>query len=111
MIGIFWIYDSIIYCYKEEVTNQNDQDVEVGHVDYWQTLQSKYKELNEYPYDYVPRGRVLLKNGDIIVYSSKEIINNEEYKKLIIDSFQLKNVKFKYDEHYKKIYDLGFEVF
>lgn len=109
MIGIFWIHNNKIYSYKEEDLSQTDQDVEVGHVDYWQTLQAKYKELREYSYDYIPRGRVLLKNGETVVYSSHEVIDNDHSKELILKSYELNSASFVYDEHYQKIYDLGFE--
>lgn len=91
------------------MNNLENQDMETGHVDYWQTLQSQHKELRNYPYDYIPRGRVLLKDEEIIVYSSNDVINDKKSRGLIIKDFELNDPKFVYDEHYRKILDLGFE--
>lgn len=89
MIGIFWIYQDKIYSYKEEVINDDNQDIETGHVDYWQILQSKHKELRSYSYDYILGGRVLLKDEEIIVYSSNDIINDKKSTNLIVNDFKL----------------------
>lgn len=110
MIGIFWIYEDQIYSYKEELCEEYNQDVEVGHVDFWEQLQSQHKNIREFSYDYIPRGRVLLSDGEIIVYSSNDIIRNDKYRKLILECFALNNAKFIYDEHYQKILDLGFDI-
>lgn len=109
-IGIFWVYQDKIYTYTQKAV-KDTQDVAVGHVDYWNYLRQKHKELKEYTYDFVPRGRVLLKEAKPIVYSSKEIINDVTTRDLISHAFELDNsTEFKYDEHYSKILDLGFEV-
>jgi len=108
-IGIFWIYEDSIYTYTQKAVKAT-QDVEIGHVDYWDSLRQKHKELKEYPYDCIPRGRVLLKDDKSIVYSSKEIINDSRKRALISDVFKLnESTEFKYDEHYSQIIDLGFE--
>lgn len=108
-IGIFWIFEDCIYTYTQKALYDN-QDVDMGHVDYWQELCLKHKELREYSYDYIPRGRVLLKGAIPVVYSSKEIINSLDKRELIQKSFELSsNTKFIYDEHYSPILDLGFE--
>ena len=109
-IGIFWIYQGRIYSYREKMTDALHQDVERGHYEHWPTLQSHYRELQDYSYDVVPRGRVLVKNGEVIVYSSREIIDDENTRKLILEHFRLKEARFVYDEHYKKIADLGFDI-
>ena len=109
-IGIFWIFQGRIYSYCEKMENKLHQDVDKGHYEYWPTLQSHYRELRDYSYDVIPRGRVLIKNGEVIVYSSQEIINDENARKLILEHFGLKEARFVYDEHYKMIADLGFDT-
>ncbi len=109
-IGIFWIFRGRIYSYRETMTGALHQDVDMGHYEYWPILQSLYRELRDYSYDVVPRGRVLVKNGEVIVYSSREIIDDENARKLILEHFRLKEARFVYDEHYKKIADLGFDT-
>ena len=110
MIGIFWIHKDAIYSYKEEVLKKHEQDVEIGHVEYWRQLQVQHKILSEFPYDYIPRGRVLLSEGKFKIYSSKEIISEKKYHNLILNCFELKDANFIYDEHYQKILDLGFDM-
>jgi len=110
LIGIFWIYENQIYSYQEELYEQYNQDVEIGHAEYWEQLQSQYKKLREFSYDYIPRGRVLLSDGEIKVYSSNDIIRNDNYRKFILEYFKLDGAKFIYDEHYRKILDLGFDI-
>ena len=109
MIGIFWIFQGRIYSYREKMTDALHQDVDKGHYEYWPTLQSLYPELRDYSYDVIPRGRVLVKNGEVVVYSSQEIIDDIRTRRLIIEHFGLKEARFIYDEHYQKIADLGFD--
>ena len=86
------------------------QDVDRGHYEYWPTLQSHYPKLRDYSYDVVPRGRVLVNDGEVIVYSSQEIINDESARRLILEHFGLNEARFVYDEHYQKIADFGFDT-
>ena len=109
MIGIFWIYNDKIYTYKEDRNSKKDRDTEVGQVDYWSVLQGNHHELLEYSYDYIPRGRVLVKNHKHIVYNSREIIHDTNKVNLIVKEFKLKNYELKFDEHYSPILDLGFD--
>ncbi len=109
-IGIFWIFHGRIYSYREKMANMLHQDVDKGHYEYWPTLQSHHRELQDYSYDVIPRGRVLVKNGEAVVYSSQEIIDDAHTRRLIIEHFGLKNARFFYDEHYQKIADLGFDT-
>jgi len=51
LIGIFWIYKDKIYSYKEEVFEKYNQDVEIGHVEYWKQLQVQHKGLSGFSYD------------------------------------------------------------
>ncbi len=53
------------------------------------------------------------KKGIVLVYSSRDIIQNANYKDLIINSFDLlkEEVEFITDEHYEPIMDLGYENF
>ncbi len=110
MIGIFWIFQGRIYSYREKMTDALHQDVDRGHYEYWPTLQSLYPELQDYSYDVVPRGRVLVNDGEVIVYSSQEIINDESARRLILEHFGLNEARFVYDEHYQKITDFGFDT-
>ena len=109
MIGIFWIFQGRIYSYREKMANTLHQDVDRGHYEYWPTLQSRHRELLAYSYDVIPRGRVLVKNGEMVVYSSQEIIDDESARRLILEHFGLNEARFAYDEHYQKIADLGFD--
>jgi hypothetical protein len=104
MIDIFWIYKNKIYSYKENVTESQNQDVEMGHVEYLDEIQSEHKNLREFSYDYIPRGRVLLKNAKVLVYSSNEIIENDMYRNKILNCFKLEAAQFVYDEHYENIW-------
>lgn len=106
MIGIFWIYEDKIYSYKEPLSDLSNQDVEMGHIVYWKVLQGTYKIFQNFEYDYISRGRVLLKDEEIIVYSGKHIIHDTQFQNLIIKEFDLENPTFKYDSHYSKILDL-----
>ena len=110
MIGIFWIFQGRIYSYREKMADTLHQDVDRGHYEYWPTLQSHYPKLRDYSYDVIPRGRVLVKNGEVVVYSSQEIIGDEKTRQLIVKHFGLQNARFIYDEHYQKIANLGFDT-
>jgi len=109
-IGIFWIFQGRIYSYREKMTDALHQDVDKGHYEYWFTLQNLYPELRDYSYDVVPRGRVLVNDGEVIVYSSQEIIDDEDTRRLILEHFGLNEARFVCDEHYQKIADLGFDT-
>ncbi|SOC08082.1 hypothetical protein [Pseudobutyrivibrio ruminis] len=47
------------------------------------------KRNSEYPYNYYPRGRVEIRKGKIKVFANPVIIEDEDAKRIIIDTFEL----------------------
>lgn len=79
-----------------------------NHENLWKTLPRSITEGK--PFNYYPRGRVQISNGKATVYYNP-ILDTEEVKKFIIDTFNLKDyfgikkVKFipDFSEHYKSL--------
>lgn len=89
------------------------RDSDYAHADCWPELQSKYMMFQGSGYEHIPRGRVVYNDHEamFIVYSSRQIIENPNARKIISDAFDLegKIVEWLYDEHYQPVLDLGYE--
>ena len=106
-IGIFWIYDGEIFYKSETLKNikeiKGSFDADFSHYEVWEEIKNQHKDFYKYEYEQIPRGRVIYQDGKFIVYSSKQIINDENAKKLILKAFCIDDeyVEFKEDEHYE----------
>ena len=102
-IGIFWIHKSIALDRMKPINGFIDSDF--AHYKVWDEIVSQNKDLYLYEYEEIPRGRIVfdVKQKLFIIYSNYDIINLDEAKKLIMDTFGLDNkaVSFQYDAHYK----------
>jgi len=109
MIGIFWIYKQNIYLKTIDIdsveANNDFIDSDFAHYQIWDEISSQNKDFYLYEYEDIPRGRVIydVKNANYIIYSSNDIINSDESKKIIVKAFDLNenSVIFKYDAHYE----------
>ena len=108
-IGIFWIHKSKLYSKSialDRVKSINGFiDSDFAHYKVWDEILSQNKDLYLYEYEEIPRGRIVfdVKQKLFIIYSNYDIINLDEAKRLIMDTFGLDNkaVSFQYDAHYK----------
>lgn len=101
-VGIFWIInDEIIAVYDEVNTSYNPLSADdMLHKDVWGMLKHNYLVNGiPVPYDYFPRGRVMIypvrdRAGmflyfDCVIYEDSCILNNPEYRDLIVNEFRL----------------------
>ncbi len=108
-VGIFWYYKKslVVNCQRVDLVDNIDGflDFHTSHYDYWNTVCTEIPELGIYEYEEIPRGRVVMKSEDslCIVYSSKALINDKDFKSKIIEKFSLpiKNTSFVSDQHYE----------
>ena len=110
-IGIFWIHKSKLYSKSIALDRMKPIngfiDSDFAHYKVWDEIVSQNKDLYLYEYEEIPRrgGRIVfdMKQKLFIIYTNYDIINLDEAKRLIMDTFGLDNkaVSFQYDVHYK----------
>jgi len=102
MVGIFWIINDFLLAKRIRLTEIEEangfKDSGLSHFFEWEKMGFDIDRYDKYP-----RGRIIydLYEKKFIIYAAKEIINNYEYKKMILDFFKIKKYEFKYDEHYR----------
>ena len=108
-VGIFWLIDNKLVAdsipwrqadiYGGFYSGKND------HATFWATLQRLMPQWKGNEYTDFPRGRVLFDSKDeaFLVYSSREIVNSQDLKKMILAEFNLPMAatKFAADFHYE----------
>ena len=108
-IGIFWYYRKKLLTYSQPVADVAEDcgfiDVAMGHIDFWKTLQKLDPTLKDLEYEEIPRGRVLFDAGKkrYKVYSSKKLIADPAFRKLVLRTFNLtvSETAFVSDLHYE----------
>jgi len=101
MVGIFWIINDFLLAKRVRLTEIEEvngfKDSGLSHFFEWEKMGFDIDRYDKYP-----RGRIVydLYEREFIIYAAKEIINNDKYKKMILDFFKIKKYKFKYDKHY-----------
>jgi len=102
MVGIFWIINDFLLAKRvrlAEIEESNGfKDSGLSHFFEWEKMGFDIDRYDKYS-----RGRIVydLYEKKFIIYAAKEIINNDKYKKMILDFFKIKKYEFKYDEHYR----------
>jgi hypothetical protein len=102
MIGIFWIINDFLLAKRIKLSKiqavNGFKDSGFSHFFEWEKM-----GFDIDVYDKFLRGRIVYNVYDkkFIIYTAKEVIKNEEYKKMILDFFKIKNYQFVYDSHYK----------
>ena len=110
--GIFWCsilwFDDDMYSHNllpvrvkcdtngkalEECTYSSKSGDSFNHITEWEKMREKEKACRKHPFNYYPRGRVDVKNGNIKIFANPVIIDDDEAKKLIIDTFELTEYK------------------
>lgn len=96
--GIFWYIDDELICFMDKVNHRDFHDTDLLHIEVWKQIKNQYKVNGKIvPYDYFPRGRVMIlpifNDGkfdyyDVSVYIDK-CIDNEEIVEYIEDRFNL----------------------
>ena len=94
----------------EEVIYSSKSGKNFNHKAEWEKKKETSRLCRKHPFDYFPRGRVEVRNGRIQIFANPVILS-EEVKKLIIETFELEDVKGKIfwiadnSPHYKYIVD------
>jgi hypothetical protein len=110
-VGIFWLIDNKLVAdsipwrqadiYGGFYSGKND------HVTFWATLQRLMPQWKGNEYTDFPRGRVLFDSKEevFLVYSSREIVNSQDLKKMILAEFNLPmaDTKFAAGFHYENL--------
>ena len=96
--GIFWCINDELICFMDKVNYRDFHDTDLLHINVWKQIKNQYKVNGKIvPYDYFPRGRVMIlpifNDGkfdyyDVAVYIDK-CIDNEEIREYIEDRFNL----------------------
>lgn len=96
--GIFWYIDDKLICFMDKVNIKDFHDTNLLHINVWKQIKNQYKINGKFlPYNYYPRGRVMVlpiyENGkfsfyDCTVYLDK-CIDNDKVRDFIEDRFNL----------------------
>ena len=116
-VGIFWYYKNnlIVNCQRTDMVKNIDGflDLPTSHYDYWNNVCSEIPELRIYEYEEIPRGRVVMKSeaSQYIVYSSKSLAKDKDFRIKIIKKFSLppNNTSFVSDLHYEDPNKIGWD--
>lgn len=100
--GFFWIIDNKVVGISEDVPRYNYQYnlTNKTHQNTWALFQSDYTvDGHTVPFDYFPRGRVMVDpnynnnneftNYNVLIMADPCIIENDNYKELIMDYYNL----------------------
>ena len=96
-IGVFWIYEDKFYKKSQVIAQGIKQDDLIYPLfslkDVWEEVRCKDYMLYYFDYDKLPNGVIAFdeKYGKFIIFTKKEVIDNEVYKYLIISNFNLKD--------------------
>ena len=102
--GVFWVAEGELLAFPFDKNRFLEAIAQSGrtynHKKLWQLV--KPKGCNK-PFDYYPRGRVVISNkGEIIIYMNPNI--SEKYVPEIMEAFNLQKdpiIRYDYSEHYK----------
>jgi hypothetical protein len=91
-IGIFWYWNNQVIgiAHSFNITKADSIgliDSPYTHIEYWITLQEKYSELQNYEYEQIPRGRVILiptKKNQLFIWIRHCYINQKLIKSMIL---------------------------
>ncbi len=110
--GIFWCnviyFDDDMYSHKlmvqmvkcdltglalEEAEFSSKSGDSFNHRVEWEKKAATERFCRQKPYNYYPRGRVEVKNGEVRIFANPVIIEDEDAKALIVKSFELTSVQ------------------
>ena len=63
-----------------------------NHKTEWEKMKATSRMCRKHPFDYFPRGRVEVNNGNIKVFANPVIIAEESAKNMVVKAFELEDV-------------------
>ena len=96
-IGVFWIYDNKLYkktqIINEGIKKDNFTYPSFGLDKAWKEIRCKESTLYYFNYNELSNGTIAFdnKHGKFIVFTTKEVMDNEVYKHLITSNFNLED--------------------
>lgn len=108
-IGIFWILPDDGICafpekFRVESNGRHFHDSEQSHIRLWPNVVYSHKELGDYRYEEIPRGRILFdyRSNKFIAYICEDYVRNPLIRNALKDAFCLHQQKIMWatDEHY-----------
>lgn len=110
--GIFWcnvlVFDDDMFSHKlytqmvkcdangnalEEADFSSKSGDNFNHQIEWEKMTETEKFCRQHPYNYFPRGRVEVNDGNVRIFANPVILDDEDAKALIIKSFELESLQ------------------
>lgn len=93
--GIFWVINDRLIQFSDDVSynNMNIDPIDLTHFEVWKKIGEDFKVDGKIvPFDYFPRGRVVISNGKDLKFKAEIYIDNcikSEWWDKILDKFDI----------------------